>query len=359
MAVARARSRVPPRRSARTDVRVGEVRTSDTTSYPELTLITGVMDIGQTKAPEVIRATRSKARESAAALTIVDAPPGVSCSTVASIRGADAVLLVTEPTVFGLHDLRLAAELTLSLGLPMGVLVNRSGTGTTDIERFCDEWDVPVVGHLPFERSIAETYARGELVAQTHSQVAEWLGYVATAMRAIASTPPVRVGTREMAGRITMRTIAIASGKGGAGKTTLSALLALRAASTVKTVLADADVEASNLPLALDAHESTRVAFQGGPTASIDPAACTQCGLCEQACRFDAISLCETASSAPALRGRPVGMRGMRPVRAELPVWRDRDESGASWQRLSRRVGWREHRVGRSRARARTSRASS
>lgn len=183
------------------DVRVGEVRTSHTTSYPELTLVTGVMDIGQTKAPEVVRATRAKARESTAGLTIIDAPPGVSCSTVASIRGADAVLLVTEPTVFGLHDLRLATELTLSLGLPTGVLVNRSGTGTTDLERFCDEWDVPVVGHLPFERSIAETYARGELVAQTHSQVSEWLGYVAAAMRAIASTQPARVAAHEMAGR--------------------------------------------------------------------------------------------------------------------------------------------------------------
>ena len=183
------------------DVRVGEVRMSETTSYPGLTLITGVMDVGQTKAPEVIRATRSEARESAAGLTIVDAPPGVSCSTVASIRGADAVLLVTEPTVFGLHDLRLAVELTFALGLPVGVLVNRSGTGATDIERYCDEWDVPVVGHLPFERSIAEAYARGELVAQTHPQVAEWLGYVATAMRTIASTPPVRIGTRETVGR--------------------------------------------------------------------------------------------------------------------------------------------------------------
>ena len=107
-----------------------------------------------------------------------------------------------------------------------------------------------------------------------------------------------------------MKTIAIASGKGGAGKTTLSALLALRAADTVKTVLADADVEASNLPLALDAQESTCVAFQGGATASIDPVACTECGNCESACRFDAISVCETPSGTQRYEVDPWACEG-------------------------------------------------
>lgn len=181
------------------DVRVGAVTTSQVSEYPGLTLVSGCMDIGQTKSPDVVRSTRARARDVGGQLIIVDAPPGVSCSAVASLRGADAVLLVTEPTAFGLHDLSLAARLTRELGLPMGVLTNRTGTGSADVERFCDHWDIPVVGHLPFDRQIASTYASGGLIVESMPQVAEWLGYVASAMRSVASAPipetPIEVVT--------------------------------------------------------------------------------------------------------------------------------------------------------------------
>lgn len=87
-----------------------------------------------------------------------------------------------------------------------------------------------------------------------------------------------------------MKTMTIASGKGGAGKTTLAALLSLRATEEMQTVLADADVEASNLPLALDARVQTRESFEGGLLALIDNKRCIACGNCVKVCRFDAVS---------------------------------------------------------------------
>jgi MinD superfamily P-loop ATPase len=182
------------------EMRVGDIDVSVPRGMGALTVVTGTMDVGQTTAPAMIRAARKRAEDHGGGLTIIDAPPGVSCSAVAAVHGADAVLLVTEPTVFGLHDLRLAAELARELGLPAGVLVNRAGSGSTDIERFCDEWDMPVVGHVPFEKSIAETYAKGELVVGTHPDVAEWLGYVTDAMWSIAETQSYRAAARQTAG---------------------------------------------------------------------------------------------------------------------------------------------------------------
>lgn len=87
-----------------------------------------------------------------------------------------------------------------------------------------------------------------------------------------------------------MRTIVVASGKGGTGKTTLTALFAHFASDTGRVAVADADVEASNLPIALDVQAESCEAFRGGSKAIIDPDVCTGCGACEQVCRFGALS---------------------------------------------------------------------
>jgi MinD superfamily P-loop ATPase len=87
-----------------------------------------------------------------------------------------------------------------------------------------------------------------------------------------------------------MKSIVVASGKGGTGKTTLSAVFAHLAAERFAVAVADADVEASNLPLALRATTTSCTAFPGGSKAVIDPCACDACGLCAQVCRFGAIS---------------------------------------------------------------------
>lgn len=127
-----------------------------------VTLIQGRLDIGVASAPPLIRAV--KARAHAGATVILDAPPGTSCPVVTTLRGADFVLLVTEPTPFGLHDLALAVDMVRELGLPLGVVVNRVGIGDDRVHDFCREQGVPVLLDIPEDRRVAEAYSRGELV---------------------------------------------------------------------------------------------------------------------------------------------------------------------------------------------------
>jgi MinD superfamily P-loop ATPase len=96
---------------------------------------------------------------------IIDAPPGVSCPAMTSVQDADVILLVTEPTPFGLHDLRLAWQAFRPLGKPMGVVINRAGLGDEKVQAFCSEKGLPLLAEIPFRRDIAEHYARGGVLA--------------------------------------------------------------------------------------------------------------------------------------------------------------------------------------------------
>ena len=167
--------------------RVGEVVSANVAGRDRLTLVTGRLGIGEVKSPHVIRAVRRAVVASGADLAILDAPPGVACSAVAATRGADALLLVTEPTAFGLHDLELSLRLGRDLGLPMSVVLNRDGTGTADVDGLCREWSVPVVARIPFDREIAEAYARGALVSDVSPALAETMSRLLRLVRESAS----------------------------------------------------------------------------------------------------------------------------------------------------------------------------
>jgi MinD superfamily P-loop ATPase len=171
------------------DRRVGEVVTGLVDTPGELTLVTGRLGIGQVKSPSVIRAARDAVAE--AEFVVLDAPPGVACSAVAAVRGADALLLVTEPTPFGLHDLELSLRLGRDLGLPMGVVVNRDTGDGTAAAALCDAYGVPIVARIPFSRPIAEVYARGGLVGQELPEVGEVLAGLAGTMRELAERAAV------------------------------------------------------------------------------------------------------------------------------------------------------------------------
>jgi MinD superfamily P-loop ATPase len=95
---------------------------------------------------------------------IIDAPPGTSCPVVAALRGSDFVVLVTEPTPFGLHDLKLALEMVAELKLCCGVIVNRMGIGDDRIHSYCHEQGIDLLAEIPDDRRIAEAYSRGEIV---------------------------------------------------------------------------------------------------------------------------------------------------------------------------------------------------
>ena len=122
----------------------------------------GLLEIGQVMVPPVIKEVKSNARSEA--ITIIDAPPGTSCPVIAAMKGADAVVLVTEPTPFGLHDLKLAVETVRILDLPHGVVINRAGLGNDEVKEYCATEGVPVLMEIPFDKKIAQVYSRGDLV---------------------------------------------------------------------------------------------------------------------------------------------------------------------------------------------------
>ena len=168
-------------------VRGGETVTGRSAGHDGLTLVTGRLDVGGVKSPTVIRAARARAQRLDPNLLVLDAPPGVACSAVAATRGADAILLVTEPTPFGIHDLELSLELARELGIPAAILVNRVGTGDADVESVAAAWDAPVIAGIPFDRRVAEAYAGGKLLLEESETVAEAVRSVLDWVRKLAA----------------------------------------------------------------------------------------------------------------------------------------------------------------------------
>lgn len=123
----------------------------------------GRLRVGEAMSPPLIRAVRDCARTDY--LTLIDAPPGTSCPVIAAMKDADFVLLVTEPTPFGLHDLTLAVEAVKLLKIPMGLVINRSDMGDDKVRAYAQSERLPILMEIPFDRQIAESYSRGEMFA--------------------------------------------------------------------------------------------------------------------------------------------------------------------------------------------------
>ena len=102
-----------------------------------ITFARGVLDVGEPMAVPVIRQLKKWASPTPGQVVIRDAPPGTSCPVVETVRGSDYLLLVTEPTPFGLHDLRLAVQVAGELGIPAGVIINRENGPYPALDEFC------------------------------------------------------------------------------------------------------------------------------------------------------------------------------------------------------------------------------
>jgi MinD superfamily P-loop ATPase len=129
-----------------------------------LELVFGRLRVGEAMSPPLIRKVRSLADPKKT--TIIDAPPGTSCPVIASMKDVNFVLLVTEPTPFGLHDLKLALGAVKLLDIPCGLVINRSDIGDDKVKKYAQRQKLPILMEIPFDRKIAEAYSKGDLLIE-------------------------------------------------------------------------------------------------------------------------------------------------------------------------------------------------
>ncbi|MFP4476970.1 MAG: ATP-binding protein [Desulfatibacillaceae bacterium] len=123
----------------------------------------GRLRIGEAMSPPLIKQVRSYTA-GGGGVTIIDAPPGSSCPVIEAVEDADLVLLVTEPTPFGLNDLEIAVETMRAIGLEHGIVINRAGSGDDRVYRYAKRAGVPLFAEIPDVRAAAEAYSRGEML---------------------------------------------------------------------------------------------------------------------------------------------------------------------------------------------------
>ena len=121
----------------------------------------GSLNVGESVSSPVIHAVKAERGE--AELTLIDAPPGTACPVVEATEGADYIILVTEPTPFGLNDLELAVEMVRKLGIPFGVVINRADVGNAGVRDYCRREGIRILTEIDDDRRVAEAYSRGEL----------------------------------------------------------------------------------------------------------------------------------------------------------------------------------------------------
>ncbi len=125
----------------------------------DMELYHGLLKIGEPFGVPIIKAVKEMASPDKE--VIFDSPPGTACPAVEAMSDSDFVILVTEPTPFGLHDLKLAVDVVKNIGTPFGVVINRAGIGDDRVERFCEEDGIPLLASIPNDLDIARLYSKG------------------------------------------------------------------------------------------------------------------------------------------------------------------------------------------------------
>ena len=124
--------------------------------------VDGRLRVGEAMSPPLIKKVRSHIKPEN--LNIIDAPPGTSCPVITAVKDTDFVLMVTEPTPFGLHDLRLGVQAVKLLKINMGLVINRSDIGNQEVRDYARQENIPILLEIPFDRKIAEAYSRGKMI---------------------------------------------------------------------------------------------------------------------------------------------------------------------------------------------------
>ena len=134
----------------------------------EINFVHGRLRIGHVRTPSLIKEVKKHIKQDC--LAIIDVPPGTSCPVVEAVKGTDFVLLVTEPTPFGLNDLKLAVDLVRKMKLPFAVVINRYDIGNEEVEKYCEAENIDVIMKLPDDRRIAEAYSTGRIIVDVLSE---------------------------------------------------------------------------------------------------------------------------------------------------------------------------------------------
>ena len=131
----------------------------------------GKLKIGQVLAPAVIKGLKAAAQK--CEIRIIDAPPGTSCPVIEAVKDTDFVVLVTEPTPFGLNDLILAVGMVRALNMPFAVAINRCDVGDNAVKQYCQAECIDVILEIPNDRRIAQAYSKGEIASECLSEYAD------------------------------------------------------------------------------------------------------------------------------------------------------------------------------------------
>ena len=136
-----------------------------TVSYlsSQVSIIESRAEIGEFSPVRIIRKAIAEADNNS--FVILDSPPGISCPFIATVETADYVILVTEPTPFGLNDLKLSVETLQQLDKSFGVIINRAGLGNNELYEWLNDQRIPILMEIPFDKEIAYSYSRGKLIA--------------------------------------------------------------------------------------------------------------------------------------------------------------------------------------------------
>jgi MinD superfamily P-loop ATPase len=250
--------------------------------------------------PRLVKKVKEHAGEG---INLLDSSPGTSCPVVETVKDSDLCVLVTDPTPFGINDLKLSVDMARQIGIDPVVIVNRAEYKDSALREYCESEQLDIIGEIPDERKVAESYSRGELAIEKFPEIKKLFENIADKIINLAGKERK---VRKKAGKVKildnkvpetakkhdalpakkLKELVVISGKGGTGKTSLAASFTALAKSSV---IADCDVDAADLHLVLSPKMKDRGSFSGGVEVEIDQSKCTGCGECKETCRFSAV----------------------------------------------------------------------
>ena len=158
----------PEKAISEVPIEIGKVISSN---YKNINFSYGELKVGHPTSPPLISAVKKEINSSE--INVLDCPPGTSCPAIEAVKDSDFCILVSDPTPFGVHDLKLSVRALRHLKIPFGVVINRSDIGDDRLEIYCKDENIPVLLRIPDDRKIAETYSKGEIVVEALPQYKE------------------------------------------------------------------------------------------------------------------------------------------------------------------------------------------